>query len=187
MRIAILKVYMARVFSAVDIENSEVLDELEHVRDSIDLGFNTVPAGKMHVTLQFFEEVDSRQIEEIKEAMDEVSVRPFNAEIAGLGAFPSRDYIRVVWAGAEAKELHQLYREVSSHSIDSNNDHDFTPHITLARVKNISPQKKKKLQKSLEEYSNHDFGTVKVDKVRLFESKLTGQGSKYELIHEAEL
>jgi len=178
---------MARVFSAVDIEDRKVLEELEHVRDSIDLGFNTVPAGEMHMTLQFFEEVDQDGLEEIKDAMKAVSVSTFGAEIKDIGAFPSKEYIRVIWAGLQAEKINRLYREISSHSIESDNDHEFMPHVTLARVKNISPQKKSKLQKSLEEYRNHDFGELKVKSVKLFESKLTGNGSSYQVIHEVEL
>ncbi len=187
MRMTTIKNCMARVFSAIDIEEPEVLKELEHVRDSIDLGFNTVPKEKMHITLQFFEDVNPEQLREIKEAMDCISVQPFPAEIRGLGVFPSKDYIRVIWAGVESESIHRLYHQVSGHGTESSNNHDFKPHITLARVKNLSPGKKKKLQKSLEEFSEHEFGNLKIDKTRLFESKVTGNNTRYNIIHEKEL
>jgi 2'-5' RNA ligase len=176
-----------RVFSAVDIENEEILEELERIQEKIDLGFNLVPRDKMHITLQFFEEVDQGQLEEIVEGLKAVSMDPFTAEIKGLGAFPSHDYIRVVWAGAESEKLHQLYEQVSSHGVPESNDHDFSPHVTLARVKDISPGKKRKLQKSLREFSDHGFGTLEVESVKIFESRLTGKGSSYRLLEEKEL
>lgn len=176
-----------RIFSAVNIENEELISELERVRDIIDLGFNTVPGDKMHITLQFFEDLQGVELEEVKDAVEAVSMQPFTAEIRGIGTFPSKDYIRVVWAGAESEKFEELHQQVSSHPIKENNDHDFHPHVTLARVKNVSPSKKRKLQKILEEFSKHRFGTLKVDNVKLFKSQLTSNGSQYELIHEEEL
>ncbi|MFB6147672.1 MAG: RNA 2',3'-cyclic phosphodiesterase, partial [Candidatus Nanohaloarchaea archaeon] len=130
-----------RVFSAVDIENGELLDELERVRDRLDLGFNTVPGKKMHITLQFFEDLDQAELEKVEEALESIQVEPFTAELAGVGAFPSRDYIRVVWAGAESEKLHDLHAEASRHGIPENNEHEFQPHVTLARVKEVTPGK----------------------------------------------
>ncbi|MFB6147690.1 MAG: 2'-5' RNA ligase family protein, partial [Candidatus Nanohaloarchaea archaeon] len=63
----------------------------------------------------------------------------------------------------------------------------FQPHVTLARVKEVTPGKKKKLQKSIEEFSDHSFGELEIDSVKLFRSRLTGQGSRYEELHEAKL
>lgn len=176
-----------RVFSAVDIENEEILEELERIQEKIDLGFNLVSRDKMHITLQFFEEVGQEQLEEIESGLETVSTQPFTAEIKGLGAFPSRDYIRVVWAGAESDRLHELYEQVSSHGIPESNDHEFSPHVTLARVRDISPGKKRKLQKSLREFTGHEFGAIEVNSVKLFESRLTGKGSSYRLLQEVEL
>ncbi|MFB6189982.1 MAG: RNA 2',3'-cyclic phosphodiesterase [Candidatus Nanohaloarchaea archaeon] len=176
-----------RVFSAVDIEKEEILKELERIQDKINLGFSTVARDKMHITLQFFEEVDQEQLEEIEKGLEAVSMKPFTAEIKGLGAFPSRDYIRVVWAGVESEKLQQLHEQVSSHGVPESSDHDFNPHVTLARVRDISPGKKRKLQKSLQEFSGHDFGTLEVNSVKLLKSRLTGKGSRYRLLEEKEL
>lgn len=178
---------MPQYFSAIDIEDPEILEELERIRDRIDLGFNTVSGDKMHITLQFFKGLDREQLEEVESTMEAVSAPPFTLDIKNLGAFPSNDYIRVIWAGAESDNIQQLYRQVSDHSIESDNNHDFQPHVTLARVKSLSPSKKKKLQKSLKEFEDHYFGTMEVSSVKLFESRLTGKGSRYKLIKEKQL
>ncbi|MFB6213896.1 MAG: RNA 2',3'-cyclic phosphodiesterase [Candidatus Nanohaloarchaea archaeon] len=177
-----------RIFSAVDIENEELLAELERVREKVDLGFNPVPKDKMHITLQFFEEVDQRQLEAIEKGLGTISTQPFAAEISGVGAFPSEDYIRVVWAGAEKQKLGELYQKVSeSHQVPEDSGHDFHPHVTLARVKDVSSSKMRKLQRVLKEFSGHSFSTLEVDAVKLFESRLTGKGSEYRVIREVEL
>ncbi|MFB6292242.1 MAG: RNA 2',3'-cyclic phosphodiesterase [Candidatus Nanohaloarchaea archaeon] len=178
---------MARVFSAVDIEDESLLKELEQVRDALDLGFNPVNRSKMHVTLEFFEDIGQEEIDRLKKAMGSIELEPFKADIKGVGVFPDRDYIRVVWAGMESRDIYELYDQVSRHGVEPSNDHDFTPHVTLMRVKNLSPQKKRKVQKSLREFQDHFFGTLEVDSVKLFESRLTGKGSEYQMLHEEKL
>lgn len=182
-----LKVYMARVFSAVDITSEQLLKQLEEMQDKLDLGFKTVPREKMHITFEFFEEVEEDEIRELKEAMRRVETEPFDLEVRGIGAFPSEDYIRVVWAGAENGMMHRLYSELSEHHLESSNDHDFKPHITLLRVENVSREDKRKLRKMIKEHRDDSFGKATVDEVKLFESRLTGKGSEYELIHGEEL
>ncbi len=178
---------MARVFSAVDIEDEELLNELRDVRDRLNLNFNPVETEKMHITLQFFQDIDEEEIEEVKDAMDKVSQEPFTAEVKDVGVFPSRDYIRVVWAGVEETGLKQLHRQVSSHEVDPDNDHDFTPHVTLIRVENLSGEEKRKLQKMLDEFEGHYFGEITVDKIRLYRSDLKPHNVEYSKLHETSL
>lgn len=179
---------MARVFSAVDIQDDKVLDELERVRDQLDLGFNPVKQEKMHVTLQFFEDIDREEIRKLKQAMEDIETERFNAKTKGIGAFPSRDHIRVLWAGFEdEKNFHRLYSEASDHDVESSNDHAFKPHITLARVKNVSPQRKRKLRKMLEEFQEHRFGELTVNEFTLFESSLGPNGSNYKELKTVKL
>lgn len=178
---------MTRIFSAVDVDEKEILNRLVEIRDTLDLEFKTVPEHKMHITLQFFRDIDEKEIEEVKKAMEKTSLEPFKVELKKIGVFPSRDYIRVVWAGAKADELHKLYSQVSEHSISPDNNYDFRPHITLMRVENISQEHKKKLRRMIREYENEFFGELKVNTVKLFESNLTPQGSKYELLEEKQL
>lgn len=182
-----LKDYMARVFSAVDITSEELLDQLESTRDLLDLGFKPVPGEKMHITLEFFEDINREEVDALKHAMNQISLDDFKLEVRGVGAFPSKDYIRVVWAGAENRKMHQLYSEVSDHSVESSNNHDFAPHITLMRVENVSKGDKRKLRKALDEHQEHRFGEATVDAVKLFESKLTGNGSNYNELYRKRL
>lgn len=182
-----LKDYMARVFSAVDINDEEMLDELSRIQRKLDLGFKLVPPEKMHITLEFFKDIDQEEIEELKQAMKKIELEPFELEVEGIGAFPSKDYIRVVWAGAENSKMHELYEQVSNHSLESSNDHDFVPHITLMRVENVSSSDKRKLKRMISDHRQHRFGRTTVSKVELFESRLTGKGSEYRKLYSEQL
>ena len=177
---------MARVFSAVDIEDKKLLNRLEDIRETLNLGFNPVKKEKMHITLEFFEDINEEELEEVEKAMSEVEIESFDADVKGIGVFPSKEYIRVVWAGLESAKFQDLYKEVSNHPVESSNDHDFRPHITLMRVKSPSKEQKKKLKRTIREFENKEFGKLNVDNCKLFESHLDGK-NKYRLLHKKEL
>lgn len=187
MRTKTLKACMARIFTAVDVDDQELLDNLSSVRDRLDLGFRPVSREKMHVTLEFFADADEEEIEEIKQAMDAVDREAFKAEVRGLGAFPSDDYIRVIWAGLESSKFQELYRQVSDHGVESDNNHSFQPHITLLRVEDLKTEEKRKVQRVLQEYSDHFFGELNAKSIKLFKTELGSKGSSYHEIHEKEL
>lgn len=182
-----LKTCMARVFSAVDIENEKILGKLEEIRDTLNLGFSPVETKKMHITLEFFEDINQDEIKKVEKAVSNTDLNPFEIELKGLGAFPSEDFIRVVWAGVESSKIFKLQKQAGLHNISTDNKHEFKPHITLMRVDNISQGKKKKLKSMIEEHKDEDFGTVTVDSVKLFESRITGKGSNYRKISEHQL
>ncbi len=176
-----------RAFTAVDIEDREILLKLQELQDELDFGFNLVEPEKMHITLEFFQDIDEEAAEEIIQAMKQVEIDPFTLEVEGAGVFPSKDYIRVVWTGVESEEVFSLKKQVSQHSIESDNDHDFHPHVTLARVKRISRMHKKDFREKLEELEGEEIGTLEVDSIKLFESVRTGNGTEYRLLEEEKL
>ena len=178
---------MARVFSAIHIEDEKVLEEMENVRDTMDLGFSKVPREKFHVTLQFFEDINQEQIRKVKNTLENIETGSFEAEIRGVGAFPSEDYIRVVWAGMKSHKVFDLQKQAKVHDVPSENHHEFKPHCTFLRVDDVSSERKKKLQRSIHEFKDHSFGKIEVDKVKLFESELTPEGSKYRVLSEIDL
>ena len=183
-----LKVYMARVFSAIDVESKKLLEELARVQDRIDLGFLPVKKDKMHITLEFFQDIDKKEIDELKATMDKVEADSFTAEVSGVGCFPSNEHIRVVWSGLDQEEKFQrLYSQLSDHKITSDNKHEFKPHITLMRVRDIDRDEKKKLRRTLREFKNHRFGELEVKKVKLFRSDLQQGDSRYEELYSREL
>lgn len=178
---------MARVFSAVDIEDEQVLQNLERIRDRLDLGFSKVPREKMHVTLQFFEDIEEQDISKVEKALRNVEKQPFKAEIQGIGAFPSEDYIRVAWAGVLSHEIFELRKHARLHKIPSQDHDEFKPHITLLRVRDVSPGKKRKLKRILEDHKEESFGKVEINQIKLFKSRLTGKGSNYEVLSTVDL
>lgn len=178
---------MARIFSAIDIEDEEVLQKLRQVRDTLDLGFKPVKEEKMHITLQFFKDLNEEEVEEVREGLENIDTEAFTAKISELGAFPSEDYIRVIWAGAEHPKIYGIQEKASKHGVESDDNHEFMPHVTLLRVENMSGKEKKKVQKTIDEYRNTEIGEIEVDKVKLFKSELTPEGTEYTKLAEKKL
>ncbi|OYT60764.1 hypothetical protein B6U81_04450 [Thermoplasmatales archaeon ex4484_30] len=61
----------------------------------------------------------------------------------------------------------------------------FTPHITIARVKNV--KEKKEMKSFLQEYANASFGVLNVNSIVLKKSELRKEGPIYETIEEVKL
>ena len=176
-----------RVFTAVDVEDIGIQRKLERLRDELDYGFNGVKSDKMHITLQFFQNIEEDEVEEIITAMKNIDKEPFRLNIKGAGVFPSKGYVHVVWAGVESEDIYDLKEQVSDHSVDSDNGHDFHPHVTLSRVDSISRRNKKEFREKLEEHEDKVVGGLVVDSVKLFESIHTGNDTRYREIEKVEL
>jgi len=95
-----------------------------------------------HLTLHFFEELDFEQIPTVVEAMVEAAALflPFGIEVRGVGAFPSAQRPRVIWAGlgegsaAVISIVERMRKALSSRGFATEN-RPFIPHLTLARVR----------------------------------------------------
>ncbi|WP_256943984.1 RNA 2',3'-cyclic phosphodiesterase [Halobacterium hubeiense] len=157
-------------------------------------GLDFVDPGQTHVTLKFLGDVaDDREdelIDALETAVADSGVEPFDAELGGLGVFPSLDYISVVWLGvgdgsAELAQLHEAIETafVEEHGFDPE-DHDFTPHVTLARMNHAGG---KELVQDLVRDRHPEVGTMRVAEVRLTESTLTCEGPEYETVHAVDL
>lgn len=168
-----------RVFTAIKVEDEAVTEELCRIRDRLNIGFKPVKKSKMHITLEFFKNLEEEKLKGLENHLKTINKQKFELRIKNIGCFPSKDYIRVVWAGAENPEIFELYEKISDHSINPDNTHPFQPHITLFRVSDISKTQKKKLQKQIEEYKEHKFGKITVNNFKLYESITHKNGTTY--------
>jgi 2'-5' RNA ligase len=182
-----------RLFVSVDL--SEDLAEgvaavQEELRPASGLSF-TEPEGA-HVTLKFLGEVDADRIDDLaatlEGAVGDAGVEPFEATVEGIGVFPSLEYISVVWAGVtdegQLATLHDAVEDAFVARGFSPADHEFTPHVTLARMDHAGG--KERVQRVVRERSPA-VGRMRVEAVRLTESELTDAGPVYSTVHEVRL
>jgi len=128
--------------------------------------------------------VPEGKVEKIKEALREVGFAPFSASVSGIGVFPSENYIRVVWVGLESHDaITQLQKDVddSMKAIGFGPERDFTPHLTLCRVRNVKDREAFLKSVKAIEVEKREF---MVSSFKLMKSTLTPQGPVYEVEEE---
>ena len=178
-----------RLFVSVDLPDrlAEPLANLQDEFTDAD-GLSFVVPTQAHVTLKFLGDVEESTIpdleRELAHGIADCDVEPFTARFAGLGVFPSLEYIRVLWLGVEegSEELTTIHETVEERTtamgFDSE-DHSFTPHATLARMQHAGG---KKLVQKLVRDRDPTVGEMTVDEVRLTESTLTADGPVYSTV-----
>lgn len=175
---------MVRLFIALPIPE-EVKQSLTEPQKQLSVrGIKPVEPENLHITLKFLGEAPEERIEEITSALDGVDEEEFDMRARGMGAFPNIRNPRVVWAGINEgeEESTRLARQVEESMSTLGFERErrsFTPHITLARVKSRTPESRRAVQNTVEEYDEHEFGEWRAKRVVLMQSKLTPKGPIY--------
>ena len=143
-----------------------------------------IAPGNLHLTLKFLGAVPEERIEAIVAALGRSGsdLRPFEARIHGLGAFPSVTRPRVIWAGVldGAPEMMELARRVDTALAAlgfAREERPFSPHVTLGRVRR--PGRDPTLSEALTGGSARQFGRMRVPGACLMRSELGPRGARY--------
>ncbi|AFO55569.1 MULTISPECIES: RNA 2',3'-cyclic phosphodiesterase [unclassified Natrinema] len=183
-----------RLFVSVDLPDNladPVADLQAEFADASGLAF-TDPE-QAHLTLKFLGETAEDRLPPLERALsaavDDADVDPFTVRYGGLGVFPSLDYISVVWLGVEAggEELTRLHEAIEDRTTAMGfdpEDHEFTPHVTLARMQHAGG--KDRVQDLVRE-REPTIGEARVDEIRLTESTLTDAGPVYSTVESVPL
>lgn len=141
-----------------------------------------IPAPLLHLTLRFIGNADEATATAVADALrPAVDRRPFDLQFSGAGTFPLHGLPRVLWAGVAAgiDDLVALEVDVSSRLQRIGippDDRVFSPHLTLARVREAAGLSREAVLAGLE---RAPVGTSRVDAITLFESRLSPQGPTY--------
>ncbi|AKM78892.1 MAG: 2'-5' RNA ligase [Candidatus Beckwithbacteria bacterium GW2011_GWB1_47_15] len=149
---------------------------------------------KWHFTAAFLGEVDKfdRVAAAVKRGVGEI--KPFEVGFKGLGAFPFLVIPKVIWLGlnGDLKTMARLYKQVRAELSGAGfefEERSFMPHVTIGRVGKEAKRKQrlelgklvaKKLQLKIPQ-------RWQVDRVVVYESRLSPKGSKYQVIEEINL
>ena len=146
-------------------------------------GARWIALDQLHLTVRFIGDVDGALFLDIKTALAETNISPFNIQMKGVGHFPPRGAPRVIWAGLEKSEPLLLLRKKIDAALlkigVTPEKRKFSPHITLARLKNTPPQKVANFLSGNSLFSQEPF---QVDDFKLYSSTLTPKGA----IHKVE-
>jgi len=181
---------MIRSFIAFDIDNELVLKRFSEVQATLvnaGADLKLVKPQNIHITMRFLGNISPRMVDSIHEEMKKISFTSFDAEIKGLGAFPSLRHARVVWAGIRkgADELANVFNQLEPRLRGLGFRPDpkgFSPHLTIARVK--TGRNKAELVRCVQDLAEYEFGVVRANCLRLKKSVLTPKGPIYSILRE---
>jgi 2'-5' RNA ligase len=145
---------------------------------------------RLHFTLAFLGETAESEVAAIVRALEPpIAVPAFELTIAGTGAFPPRGRPRVLWAGVTegGERLAAAAGEARSRLTAAGvtlETRPFSPHMTLARVKDAAGLRPGSL---LAELEGAALGTMTVDAITLFQSRLSPSGSSYHVMATSQL
>jgi len=187
-----------RAFIAVNL-TPDVLDRISQVvmelRDEIGGDFiRWIPVENMHLTLKFLGDVSISNLERIKEVIQTAaSSHPvFAVSTGGVGAFPSVQRARVVWAGVEGPPtMTSLQRMIDMETARlgyASENRAYKPHLTLGRVsRNVTAKNLRKIPQVLKDNRVGFLGVSQIREIHLFRSDLTPTGAVYSQIYTASL
>jgi RNA 2',3'-cyclic 3'-phosphodiesterase len=181
-----------RVFAGVELdervrlacaEAARELDERVHSARSR-LTVRWIPEDNLHITLWFFGEVSDARAAEIADRLRVGwEIPAFALTISGVGVFPSRGPIRIVWLGVAAgtEAMAAIHRELTARLAPLALEPErraYHPHVTLGRAKEStgSPER----ARALLERGDLQVGSCDVKHITLFQSRLSPRGARYE-------
>ncbi len=148
-------------------------------------GARWVPVANLHLTLRFVGETPRERADFLRANLRAPIRRETEFELAlsGLGCFPRLEKPRVLFIGVApvGDTLLLVQRRVESVIQSGGLEADarrFHPHLTIARFKQCEPA----LEKALSDYSEHVCGSMSVNEVVLFESRLSASGARYHVL-----
>jgi 2'-5' RNA ligase len=153
-----------------------------------------VEPENLHVTLLFLGEVVDRDVPALCNAVSEVCAKQvaFATSVESAGCFPNPRRPRVVWVGVGegAPELVALHDALEPPLLAlgcyRREERQYTPHITLGRVKGERAPADK-LALALARQVKWQGGATEVREILVLSSELTPQGPVYTVLSRAKL
>jgi 2'-5' RNA ligase len=150
-------------------------------------GFRPVRPESIHLTLKFLGDVEQAKLPGITTGLGELCNKtvPFTFQVRGLGAFPTWDRPRTIWAGLQyppvLADLFRLVDEFTTQAGFPGENRKFSPHLTLARVSEQADAVtvRQKIH-ALRSISETQFGEVHATRITFFRSILQPGGSVYQ-------
>jgi len=179
-----------RSFIAIELP-AEVKQALGKIQAQLKSGSRApvkwVDPAILHLTLKFLGYVDAGVIGNITSALEEScrGVAPFQLGVNGLGVFPNPRRVQVVWVGltGELEKLAALQKRIDTVLTPLGfraEARPFTPHLTLARVREeAGPEERQRLGELVASITLEPAGSFTVDAVHLMKSQLTRTGPIY--------
>ena len=155
---------------------------------SLITGLNRTSPANLHLTLRFIGQVSPERADLVRQTLRGVGCAPFRLAVAGLGLF-KRGTGAVLWAGVNPEPaLIKLKQQADKALYESSgpiaDEFDYSPHITLSRLKKPLSQPLKDL---VQEKAAERFGEMTVTEFVLFRSLLRPSGAVHKPVERYRL
>ena len=178
-----------RLFVALPVETDtarDIFQQLSPFRDTP--GLKLIPPEGMHITLRFLGDVDGPKYRALIKMLKAFNppVLPSKAEFSTIGRFPSsgRPSVLIAPIVRGSFEIENLYNALSVCLLPffPKEKRNFSPHITLARVKDYTDIG------ILSQIMGISFkGSIPIERIILYKSELTSRGAVYTELAEIPL
>jgi 2'-5' RNA ligase len=184
---------MTRTFIAVELGDparAYLTRQIASLRTALP-GIHWVDPASLHLTLAFLGELDDERLARARDATQQAarSVHPFSLRIAGLGTFGRPDAPRVVWAGVGGDldhllRLHAALRAALASQGFVPEDRDFSPHLTLARLRTPLPPEQaarliQRVQAAPPGHKKSSGAAIAADEISVMKSELLRPAARY--------
>jgi 2'-5' RNA ligase len=178
-----------RGFISLDVEPNDKIRRFMDDLEKTGAPLNMVGPNQIHMTIKFLGDTEEDKVDDIVEKVN-FTLKEFDSfkiDIKGTGAFPHLGYMKVVWMGTEEETgtlkdiAHRVEEELVPLGFERE-DREFSPHITVARVK--GGKNKEQLRNTIENYDGIHFKSMKVNKLSLKKSILKKSGAEYTTLKE---
>lgn len=155
-------------------------------------GFKWVDPEDYHLTLKFLGSVRKERVQEVGDLLEGIGLQqdPFPVTLQGISAFPYQSNPRVIWVGVrdQSGQLENLWQEIDTGLVDlgfPRDDREFTPHLTLGRVK--ANRSQGDLTYLFQRFRGRKFGTSLIDSITFYRTELQKSGPKYTVLSRIDL
>lgn len=185
-----MRLFVAVTLDSVSCENvGSVISELRKNVLFQSCLVRWISSPNLHLTLKFFGDLDSRRFELLKRVISRPwRQSPFNVSLDYVGVFPLVGLPQVAWLGVNegSSKLSvlndELHMRLSKHGF-SMHRYQYLPHLTIGRIKRSSRRSGVKIRDILRHLSLPSIRWT-VDRVLLYESKISSTGSIYHVKEE---
>ena len=172
---------MVRAFLALEL-SGEIRDRLKVVEDTLRTSsarMTFVDPDNIHITVKFLGDVDDRLLPRVMEAVKQIPFAPFPVRVEDVTLNnPKRPF--TVWCSindaGKCNEIFGLVEDKLAPLGFARENRRFTPHATLARIKEPDPS----LFKIIGTFKGKSYGNCTISGIRLKNSTLTPRGPVYE-------
>jgi len=177
-----IKSIVIRAFIAVDVPVFEAVVKFQKELASAGK-MKLVEPENLHFTLKFLGDIEESITPDIIKILDSFKFPAFKVTLRGCGAFPSLDYVKIVWIGTDENPMGHMAEQIDEKLkiLGFKMEKEHLPHLTVARVKS-------RIDKSIfAKCRDIEFGSFNAELIKLKKSILTDEGPIYKDIDTIKL